>query len=100
MTQEAVIATISGNVIPFLTSAPVAVQWEQEGISSAWLRKPSKLSPWYYCISQEHPAFEMPFPLVLGVLEAAGSQKISIFNPIMRASFGKRQLYKELFMGA
>lgn len=73
--QEAVIVTISGDGISSHTFAPVAVQWYYEGISSAWLRKASKLSPWYFCISQEHP----PFSLGLGALEAVGSQKISIF---------------------
>lgn len=38
----------------------------------------------------------MSFPLVLGVLEDEASQKISIFNPIMKTSFGKRHLCKEL----
>ena len=66
---------------------------------SGWLDNFSgeKLSPQirlegYYCISQQHPAFEMPFPLVLGVLGAEASQEIGISIPIISTSFGKRHL--------
>lgn len=60
-----------------------------------------KLSPQirfegYYCISQEHAAFEMSFCLVLGVLEVEASQLIGICHCIMRTPFGNRHLYKGL----